>query len=87
MNIRDLINRYKTDDRVTQFTKALNASKSPKIQLKGLVGSADAIVALSSYFLLHKPMLFILPDREEAAYFQSDLESVLDKQVLLFPSS
>ncbi|WP_316799146.1 transcription-repair coupling factor [Pedobacter frigidisoli] len=87
MNIRDLLNRYKSNDRVTQFTKALNASKNPKIQLKGLVGSADAIVALSSYFLLHKPMLFVLPDREEAAYFQSDLESVLDKQVLLFPSS
>ncbi|QPH38082.1 transcription-repair coupling factor [Pedobacter endophyticus] len=87
MNIRDLINRYKTDDRVTEFTKALNASKSPKIQLKGLVGSADAIVALSSYFLLHKPLFFVLPDREEAAYFQSDLEGVLDKQVLLFPSS
>ncbi len=87
MNIRDLINRYKTDDRVTEFTKALNSTKNPKIQLKGLVGSADAIVALSSYFLLHKPLLFVLPDREEAAYFQSDLESVLDKQVLLFPSS
>jgi len=87
LNIRDLINRYKTDDRVTEFTKALNSTKNPKIQLKGLVGSADAIVALSSYFLLHKPLLFVLPDREEAAYFQSDLESVLDKQVLLFPSS
>jgi len=87
LNIRDLINRYKNDDRVTQFTKALNSTKNPKIQLKGLVGSADAIVALSSYFLLHKPLLFVLPDREEAAYFQSDLESALEKQVLLFPSS
>lgn len=87
MNIRDLINRYKSDDRVTQFTKALNSTKNPKVQLKGLVGSADAIVALSSYFLLHKPLLFVLPDREEAAYFQSDLESALEKQVLLFPSS
>ena len=87
MNIRDLINRYKTDDRVTEFTKALNSTKNPKIQLKGLVGSADAVVALSSYFLLHKPLLFVLPDREEASYFQSDLEGILDKQVLLFPSS
>ncbi|KIA94880.1 transcription-repair coupling factor [Pedobacter kyungheensis] len=87
MNIRDLINRYKNDDRVTHFTKALNSTKNPKVQLKGLVGSADAIVALSSYFLLHKPLLFVLPDREEAAYFQSDLESALEKQVLLFPSS
>ena len=87
MNIRDLINRYKTDDRVTQFTKALNSKKNPKIQLKGLVGSADAIIALSSYFLLHKPLFFVLPDREEASYFLSDLESILDKHVLLFPSS
>lgn len=32
-------------------------------------------------------MLFILPDREEASYFQSDLENLLDKEVLVFPSS
>lgn len=32
-------------------------------------------------------MLFVLPDRDEAAYFQSDLESLLEKEVLIFPSS
>ncbi len=87
MNIRDLVNRYKIDERVTQFAQTLNGSKNPKIQLKGLVGSSDAMVSLASYFLLHKPLFFVLPDREEAAYFQSDLESILDKQVLFFPSS
>ncbi len=87
MNIRDLINRYKTDERIVALAKALNGPKGNKVQLKGLVGSADATVAAASYILLHKPQLFILPDREEAAYFLSDLENLLEKEVLLFPSS
>jgi transcription-repair coupling factor (superfamily II helicase) len=87
VNIRDLINRYKTDERIVALAKALNGPKGSKIQLKGLVGSADATVAAATYFLLHKPLLFILPDREEAAYFLSDLENILDKEILLFPSS
>lgn len=87
MNIRDLINRYKTDERIVALAKTLNAGKGTKIQLKGLVGSADATIAVATYFLLHKPQLFILPDREEAAYFLADLESILDKEVLFFPSS
>ncbi|WP_129717084.1 transcription-repair coupling factor [Pedobacter sp. SYP-B3415] len=87
MNIRDLLNRYKADSRVTSLAQKLNSGKNAKVQLKGLVGSSDAVVALSSYFLLHQPILFVLPDREEAAYFHSDLENILDKPALFFPSS
>jgi transcription-repair coupling factor (superfamily II helicase) len=87
VNIREIINQYKTDERIVALAKALNMGKGSKIQLKGLVGSADAMVAVATYFLLHKPQLFILPDREEAAYFLGDLESILDKAVMLFPSS
>ncbi|TDO19244.1 transcription-repair coupling factor [Pedobacter duraquae] len=87
VNIRELIDKYKTDERIVALAKALNQGKGSKLQLKGLVGSADATVAVTTYFLLHKPQLFVLPDREEAAYFLGDLESILDKEVLLFPSS
>jgi transcription-repair coupling factor (superfamily II helicase) len=87
VNIRDLLDRYKTDTRITEIVKSLNTKRNNKIQLKGLVGSADAVVAISTYFLQHKPLLFILPNREEASYFLSDLESILDKEILLFPSS
>ncbi|MGF1925697.1 MAG: hypothetical protein ACQUHE_16090, partial [Bacteroidia bacterium] len=87
MNIRDLTIRYKTDERVVAFAQALNQQKGNKIQLKGLVGAADAVIATASYFLMHQPQLFILPNREEAAYFLSDLEGILDKEILLFPSS
>ena len=87
MNIRDLINRYKTDERVVATANSLNKGKGNKTQLKGLVGSSDAVIATATYYLLHKPQLFILPNREEATYFLSDLEGILGKEILLFPSS
>ena len=59
VNIRDLINRYKTDERIVALAKALNAGKGNKLQLKGLVGSADATIATATYFLLHKPEIEI----------------------------
>jgi transcription-repair coupling factor (superfamily II helicase) len=86
VNVRDLINRFKTDQRVLAIAKSLNTGKS-KTQIKGLVGSSDAVIALTTYFLQHKPQLFVLPNRDEAAYFSSDLESILGKEILLFPSS
>ena len=87
MNIRDILERYKSDERVTALAKALNAGKSPRIQLRGLVGSGDAAVAVALYFLQHLHMIFVLPDREEASYFQADLENLTGKEILLFPSS
>ena len=69
------------------MAQALNGTKNPRIQLRGLVGSGDSAVAVASYFLQHKHMLFVMPDREEAAYFQADLENLTGKEVLLFPSS
>ncbi|UEG53023.1 transcription-repair coupling factor [Mucilaginibacter daejeonensis] len=87
MNIRDILERYKTDNRVTQLAQALNSSRNPRIQLRGLVGSSDATIAVALYFLQHKHQLFVLPDREEASYFQADLENLTGKEVLLFPSS
>ncbi|WP_410528261.1 hypothetical protein [Sphingobacterium sp. T2] len=44
-------------------------------------------MAATSYQLQERPYLFILPTHEDAAYFQSDLESAFEKQVLFFPSS
>lgn len=87
MNIRDILNQYKADPRTDQLAKALNNRKNPRVQLKGLIGSSDSVLAVALFFLQHRHMVFIMPDREEAAYFQSDLESLLDTEILLFPSS
>ncbi len=87
LNIRDILERYKADDRVKELAKALNSGKNPRLQLRGLIGSSDAMVAVALYFLQHKHQLFVLPDREEASYFQADLENLTGKEVMLFPSS
>ncbi|MBS1527879.1 MAG: DEAD/DEAH box helicase, partial [Bacteroidetes bacterium] len=87
MNIRDILERYKADERVMALAGALNAGKNPRVQLHGLVGSGDSAVAVALYFLQHQPMIFVLPDREETAYFQSDIENLTGKEILLFPSS
>src|SRR3546814_15238883 len=45
------------------------------------------MVAVACYQLQERPLVFVLPTHEEALYFLSDLEGLLDKQVLFFPAS
>lgn len=87
MNIKEILDLYKSDSRIEKLSKSINSDKNPRIHLKGLVGSSDSMVATAFYFLNHEHLLFVLPDREEAAYFLSDLENLMDKEILLFPSS
>ncbi len=87
LNIRDILERYKADSRVKNLAQMLNSGKNPRVHLRGLVGSSDAFLAIALYFLQHKHTIFVLPDQEEAGYFQADLESLLDKEILHFPSS
>lgn len=86
VTIQQILEQYKESKPVSSLTKALQ-NKNGRIQLRGLIGSADAIVAVSSYNLQQRPFIFVLPDYEEAAFFLSDLEGLLDRQVLFFPSS
>ncbi|QNL51156.1 transcription-repair coupling factor [Olivibacter sp. SDN3] len=86
MTIQQILERYKESKNITSLTKALN-NKNNRIHLRGIIGSADAMVAVSSYKIQERPFIFILPDYEEAAFFLSDLEGLLDQQILFFPSS
>ncbi|WP_256010900.1 transcription-repair coupling factor [Desertivirga xinjiangensis] len=87
MNVREILDLYKNDKRLEDLAAALNAARGPRVHLKGLIGSSDSIIATAAYFHQHANMLFVLPDRDEAAYFQSDLENLLNKEILIFPSS
>ena len=83
----DLLQYYKTDDRIIKLAGALSDYKCARIHLKGLIGSSDAMVALALYNIQKQGNLFVLPDREEAIYFQNDLENIFGHRVLFFPSS
>lgn len=53
-----------------------------------MVGSLDAVVAAATYQINKQTNIFILHDKEEAAYFHNDLQNLMgDKEVLLFPTS
>ena len=87
MNIRDILTRYQQDPRVANLSQILAVSKYGRIHLKGLIGSSDSMLAVALHLLEPRNMLFILPDRDEAAYLLSDIENLLGQPVLLFPSS
>lgn len=86
MGISEILDHFQQSDQVVTLTEALQNGK-PRIQLKGLIGSADALTVISSHLKSNRPGLLILPNYEEASYFLADLEGLLDKQVLFFPSS
>ena len=86
MNVEELLDQYSRTPQASSLASILQEEK-PKIQVKGLVGSADAVLAAACYKISEKPALFILPTHEDASYFLSDLESLFDQQILFFPSS
>lgn len=58
------------------------------VHLQGLVGSAVPFLANGVFSNFPVDQVFILNDKEEAAYFFNDLERILgDEKVLFFPSS
>ena len=64
--------------------------KSPEknINLKGFTGSMDAIFAAITYKQEKGNHLFILHDKEEASYFQNDLQNLLPNvEIYFFPTS
>lgn len=55
--------------------------------LKGLRGSADAVYAAALVQLSKASQVFVMHDKEDAAAFASDLHNLLDKEILLYPTS
>lgn len=86
MNIQDLLEKYSQSEQVHSIKKNLQA-RNPKIQLKGLIGSSDAMLAAALYAEEKRMNVFVLPNHEDASFFLSDLESLFDKQILFFPAS
>ncbi len=86
MGIQEILEKYAQSEQVKLLVKSIQG-KNPKVQLKGLVGASDAMIAAATYTLQERPFIFVLPTHEDASYFLSDLESILDKQILFFPSS
>lgn len=94
MTAAELLHLYRQDPLSLTVAECLHTAKA-RLQLRGLVGSQDAVLVAA----LHQNQprqhhVLVLHDREEAAYFHSDLSNLLtaatgnsENAPLLFPSS
>ncbi len=86
MEVKDLLKIYSEDVFVRTAIEAIKTNTS--IHIKGFAGSLDAIFASVNYQLNPQHNLFILNDKDEAAYFYNDLQNLLgEENVFLFPMS
>lgn len=88
MRVKDFIKIYREDPILQTIAERVKPNEGTNIQLRGLVGSLDAVIAAAIYQENKQTCLFVMHDKEEAAYFHNDLQNLVgDKEVLLFPTS
>ncbi|MBK7886180.1 MAG: transcription-repair coupling factor [Bacteroidetes bacterium] len=88
MDLLNILQKYQNQAQAQRLRTLLLERKQQRIFLQGLAGSSDAVFIASHLHQFPQPALFILGDREEAAYFQNDLENILgDQKAVLYPSS
>jgi transcription-repair coupling factor (superfamily II helicase) len=76
MNIYQLKEHYKQLPSLAEL-KSLQAVAQNKVHLKGLVGSAAGLIAAAHLEQFEGTTVFVLEDKEMAAYFLNDLENIL----------
>ncbi|MBX7129587.1 MAG: transcription-repair coupling factor, partial [Flavobacteriales bacterium] len=74
-SITDLLALYRTDARVAQIAEGLQ-TPAARVQISGTIGSAQALIAHSVIEQRGGVHVFVLTDKEEAAYFINDLEAL-----------
>ena len=86
MSKTSLVNTLKQSPQLRKLGETI--AHSQHIQAKGLVGSSLSF-AVSELFETHElPVLLILNDKEEAAYYLNDLEQLRKEvNVLFYPGS
>ncbi len=86
--ISELLQKYKTHQSVRLAINELESQPLSRLRLKGFAGSSVAMVNAAISQTLQRVSMIVLNDKEEAAYFFSDLSSVLStSNIHFFPSS
>ncbi|MBS4013192.1 MAG: transcription-repair coupling factor [Bacteroidetes bacterium] len=95
MLLGDILQLYKESPQTQQIISYLKNKDEKFIGLSGIAGSSLAMVAASVYRSQIGPFVFVMSDKEEAAYFFNDMESVLgekgvsyeNRSIFFLPSS
>jgi transcription-repair coupling factor (superfamily II helicase) len=84
VNTRDILQRYAGVPGVVELTEVLAVQDKPQCYLDGVCGSGPAVILSSLYAKGPFPALAVLPNKEEALYFKTDLENLLPGEPIIF---
>ncbi len=88
LKVKELLNKYVEDGLVGSIAETIKKNNGGSTHLKGLKGSLDAVISAAVFLQNHQNSLFVLHDREEAAYFHNDMQNLLgEKEIHFFPTS
>jgi transcription-repair coupling factor (superfamily II helicase) len=95
VNTDQFIRQFATGVHFDALADYLNNDDTGAISIEGLAGSAPALLAAACIKKIKKAFLFVLSDKESAAYFFNDLENLLgekdtsyeNRNSFFFPSS
>ncbi|HJX70805.1 MAG TPA: transcription-repair coupling factor, partial [Bacteroidales bacterium] len=87
MTLEGIIHETEKHPNFAAFINCLS-SASKRFGLKGLAGSSKSVFSSAVMRKMKGTHLFILPEKEDAAYYFNDLVNLLgEKNILFFPSS
>ncbi|MEN0016169.1 MAG: transcription-repair coupling factor [Bacteroidota bacterium] len=84
MQTHELIGLYKAHPWVQTLAHQLQKSPPTCWHLKGLAGSLDAVLVASLHTITQHTQLCVLEDKEEAAYFYSDISNLLPAAAVFY---
>lgn len=95
MNTDQFIRKFSQGEQFYALLSFLETAHANHAHVEGLAGSAAAVIATACFKKLNKYFIFILPDKESAAYFFNDIEYLLNEKdksfekrnCFFFPSS
>lgn len=88
-NLDRLVGLFRDDDRTKQIVEYIDsATKSQRLLLSGMIGAQETCVLSGTYLAQPQHHIYIAIDKEEAAYLQNNVASLLNKKdVFFFPDS
>ena len=88
MKAKDLLQLFRTHPVVAELIHGARQQSGSKVRLENGVGSSVSFIAAAAVREMEKVHLFVLNDKEDAAYFYNDLLAFFDEEEVRFlPSS
>jgi transcription-repair coupling factor (superfamily II helicase) len=87
VKVSELLGIYEKDSHIQLLKQKLQERETNNLFLKGLSGSLDAVLAAALAKNSKQTQVFILNDKDEAYFFQNDLQQLLGQPVFVFPAS